>query len=162
MPALTTLEITSSRIHEVGVAEEWIYLLYSRSGSTLTHLSVDGIKFGNGGITRILGHLPALESLRTALTHIAYTDEIFLALRYRETSSVSSQDVIIDMILSRWWSDEELTNVHPAVSRWKRIALAWRKKTIFDQAQLAQLVRCREEGLDVCVHGMPTAGLRAQ
>lgn len=206
MPALTTLEITSSRSREVGVAEEWIDSLYSRSGSTLTHLCINNIKVEDGGLTRILGHLPALESLRAFLTHIANTDEIFLALRYRETSSISSghftpsgpsplsssatssvtaplvprlhtieifegslprgsflnQDVIIDMILSRWWSDEASTNVYPAVSRWKRVSFVWGNKTVFDQAQLAQLVRCREEGLDVCVHGMPTAIVRAQ
>lgn len=68
--------------------------------------------------------------------------------------------VVINMILSRWWSDAELANTYPIVSRWKKVRLGWDEGEIgWDEAQLARLLRCREEGLDVYVDGMPTDDL---
>lgn len=192
MPALSRLTIAIYNPNEeVSETSAFIKFIYSRSGSTLTHLSLDATYFEDGQIAKILGLLPNLESLHTSLTAIASTDELFLALTYPEppqdeSSSSPASDssiaypllprleslrifeyplypqdsvtasVVVDMISSRWWSDEELTIARPTISRLKEVNLQWDDGGNLDlnEAQIDRLLLCREEGMDVWVDGM--------
>lgn len=170
MPSLQKLDITAEVRYNMYDGSEYIPCLFAHSGSSLTHISLTTVRFPRDQITAIFQCTPSLVSFSCSRSRVALQDSFFEALTYKGSSGSPplvpdlralsfkgyamlvdvSSDAVMDMVRSRWWTDEEYAVMKPPVARWTRIAiLSDGKKLKMSEEQKAELERWQEEGLDI-------------
>lgn len=176
MPVLEILCLTNIGgwdAHHVPLLLEYVFL---RSGQSLRSLELESIKIAPGEITDVLGSLPCLESLHCSHCSIG-GDEFFRALMAPAASNVAAVLVprlrnlyvvefegmlervtvqaMVDMILCRWWPNEEDGKTERTMVRWEALTLFWESndsKGFNNDGGLQEMLqKCRSEGLKVDV-----------
>lgn len=174
LPALTSLDLTGPCGHDISEAVLYVPMLFNGVGGTLTHLRLMFLDLGSLGIIPILSTLLVLESLSCELCRVADSDIFFNALEYEGSASPVplaprlekleiaeygkegldvTPEAVVQMVASRWWSDEEYAVRQPEVVRWKEISIGWDDEMPmeFKGRENEILNRCRREGLRVSI-----------
>lgn len=143
MPALVKLDLSTTEAENADEISLYTQYLFSRSGMTLTHLDLQMVMIQALADARMMLHaLPQLRHFSAGLCGIG-DDAFFDLLRsdgpqdspplvpcleelliYDAEYLIVEEDFsqqVLDMVLSRWWSDEELVVVRPPVARWKEV-----------------------------------------
>lgn len=176
MPALAKLTLITDG-YEAYEMPLFIPYLFSRSGPSLRSLVLEYVHFDRGEIIQLLRLLPVLEHFACKFGFIG-NDELWEALRYDgvhgpaplapqlesltllEYSGLGHRlyntlQKIVGMIASRWWSNEDLVVVPPAVARWKNIRVMWEdfdgRFEEDDEGLKKSLAVFRDQGLNVKV-----------
>jgi hypothetical protein len=111
-PNITRLDLTSSNLASDDLTTA---LLHTPS---LTHLKILGCDYCfDDTLIEALQYKDGVEPLVPRLHHLIWDSEI--------NENVFSEDLLTDMIASRWWTDMELAahSAPPAVARWTHVEL---------------------------------------
>lgn len=174
MPMLRKLYVNAEYGANMPVDDDTDFLmfLFNPSGSHITHLTLNCVHFAGAAILELFQFTPELVYFHSELCGVALYDWTFEALTYRgpngppplvphlETLWIEefgeldlvTADAIMDMIRSRWWSDEEYKTLSPPVARLKKVYITWDtdgERLEMDEEQEAELELWQEEGLDV-------------
>ena len=160
LPALKDLTVTI-------YGNRWFHHIFMeftlRSALDLERLCFNGVKICSADLLQFLSHMQSLTELNILLSSFV-DDNLFDALCYRgmdgqnlvpklETLLIYedmhdgiNDNVITNLIESRWWTDD----VPRAVSRFERVDVFLKDREIDVRLQ-ARLERCRREGLNLNV-----------
>ncbi|KAF7301100.1 hypothetical protein MIND_00674000 [Mycena indigotica] len=134
--------------------------------SALSDLSISCFDMNETALSDILLNIPSLTSLTLAACFYCVDNAFFERLTYRPTDLVPpapclqrlhldgvndrySQDVVLAMVCSRWWTDDALRLPAPRVARWQNIYICGRDppEVVLSDAFKAAMAELRAEGL---------------
>ncbi|KAJ7066379.1 hypothetical protein C8F01DRAFT_1123070, partial [Mycena amicta] len=141
-PALQILDISMDYYDDSHLGDAFMPFVVRCRGPNLVCLRIDHCAIDSEAVGIILRNIPSLEMLELERCWDCMGYEFFERLTHRETDltplvprletlSIFSSEVgeyeecILDMVLSRWWSDETLQALPtpPRVARWKEITI---------------------------------------
>lgn len=148
---------------------------FQRRSPIITSVSLDWIQITSTQLTTVLRNSPSIQTLVLHLGRFTYNiDGSFLdALRYRDSDSsplapsldvvwlsiprnLFSESCLEQMILSRWWTEEELDLIpsdhRPRVKRWRLIHLHVEGTSDTAHQPFSDSFRARME--DLRLHGL--------
>ncbi|KAF8208485.1 hypothetical protein K438DRAFT_1812282 [Mycena galopus ATCC 62051] len=107
----------------------------------LNRLRFDRLNITSDDLRAAILHAPSLTHLEIISCHDCFDDAFISALHYKDGVTPLAprlhhlmfdgrgryfkftEDILADMIISRWWTDAQLASPLPVVARWTRVGL---------------------------------------